>query len=391
MSQNSIFQFTYLCPKSFFELKRAVLLFFAIGMSLSGFSQLPNRVFYDRESINSADSNRWQLSLRSLGFTKNNEYFNPMIDGYSLFGIQLNPNVTYTLSENFRLDAGIFIRQDFGAPGFQEIIPTFTFRTNYKNVEILFGALDGSLNHGLIEPLFDFERVLLDRVEQGVQFRFNNNRIDLDMWMDWEKMIYRGDPEQEEVYGGIRLNYGLSETDYSRWKIPFQFILFHRGGSIDSNPNPIKTAMNLAIGLEWTNGKNEFPGKWELSGYYLYYRDWNFNGTLLYKDGNAYYLNVMRHLRHGLKIMVSAWRGNEFITLLGGKIYPSVSSNFKSPYTVDPQRTLLILRIMHDIDIGNGMVLTTRFEPFYDFSFEKFDFNHGLYFNFRKRFDLSRR
>ena len=353
--------------------------------------QLPNQVFYDQESISEADTNRWAVSLRTLGFTKNNEYFNPMIDGYSLFGVQFNPTLTYTLSNSFRLDAGVYIRQDFGSPGFQEVIPTLTFRLNYKDVDILFGSLDGSLNHGLVEPMYDFERVLLDRIEQGVQFRYNKNRIDLDLWMDWEKMIYRADPDQEEVYGGIRLNYLLKETQVSKWTIPLQLVLFHRGGSIDSNPNPIKTVMNSAMGIEWSSGPTDYPGKWEVNGYYLYYRDFNFNGTLIFKDGNAIYLNAMRHFNHGLKIMLSGWFGNEFISIMGGKIYPSVSSNYKSPYTVDQKRKLLILRVFHDIDLGKGVVMTTRFEPFIDIGLKKFEFNHGLYFNFRKTFGLGKR
>jgi hypothetical protein len=323
-----------------------------------------------------------------MGFTKNNEYFNPMFDGYTLFGIQVHPNITYTLSDNFRIDGGVYLRQDFGNDGFQEVIPTFTFRAIYNNIDILFGSLDGSLNHGMIEPLYDFEKVMMDRIEQGNQFRYKGKKLDLDLWIDWLKMIYPRDPDQEEVYGGIRSNYLIKRSNTLEIYYPVQLILYHRGGSIDFNPNPIKTVINVATGIELTTGEDR-PGKWEFSGYYLYYRDFNFNSTWVYEDGNAFYFNVMRHFKHGLKIMTSYWSGNEFLSILGGKIYPSASSKVKNPYSLDPNRNLLILRVMHDIDLGNGVVLTTRVEPLFDFTFSKFDFSHGLYLNFRKTFQLG--
>ena len=354
-------------------------LFFGLG-----FCQLPNRTFMDRDSVESARAGTLAVGLKSMGFTKNNEYFNRIADGYTLYGIQLNPSLLYTLSDNFRLDAGIFIMQDFGNPVLRQILPTFTFRAEYLDAHILFGAIDGHLNHDLIEPLYDFEKTFTDKVEYGTQIMYSGPRLFFDAWVEWETMNYPGDPVQEELYVGLSLNRELYSRNNFSVRLPVQGLVYHKGGAIDASPDPLQTMTNSAVGIEMIKkNTTQFLSEWKGSFYYTYFKDFSRTRLLDYKDGEGWYYNVSARLGKDMHIMLSYWSGNEFYSMMGGKLYPSISSSFKKPYFVEPERKLIILRFFHDIHLTKGVTMSTRIEPFYDFQRKKIEFSHGFYLKFR--------
>lgn len=368
---------------------RYLFCIFFLTINFSGYGQLPNEVFYDADSLlENNDKRTLDFSLRSMGFTKNNEYFNRIADGYTIFGAQLNPYFRYAVSDNFSLDVGAYLQQDFGTPGLKIFQPFFTFRTEYLGFDILIGTIDGRLNHRLIEPLFDFERILFDGPEQGVQFRHISDDWFADIWVDWETMIYSGDPKQEEIYGGVSLVRNFEMGNNNRFFVPVQGLVYHKGGAIDSSPNPLQTMINGALGLGMEFTSSRVLKSFEPSVYYAYFRDFSVSRKLDYRDGRGWYANVMAEFNHGIKIMLSYWDASEFISLTGGKIYPSVSSTYKKPYVVKPSRKILILRFMQDIHLGSGIYLTTRIEPFYDFELNRIEFSHGFYINFRDRIRL---
>ncbi len=111
---------------------RLVLFLFALLFFDESFSQLPNKAFIDRDSLYSVEQKTLSFSLRSMGFTKNNEYFNRIADGYTIFGAQLNPYLKYSISEIFALDVGFYAQQDFGNQGLKFFEPTITFRANFR-------------------------------------------------------------------------------------------------------------------------------------------------------------------------------------------------------------------------------------------------------------------
>lgn len=350
------------------------------------FAQLPNEVFYDSDSIIVADTNRFSLSWRSMGFTKNNEYFNRIADGYTLFGTQLNPKVYYTVSPVFRVEAGFYLRDDFGNSGIEEFLPTITLRAKYLGIEVLFGAIDGALNHRLIEPFYDFERVMMNRIENGVQFKLDKEDIFADVWVEWETMIYPGDSLQEEVIGGVVVQKELND----HWSLPFQMIVYHKGGQIDRSPAKLQTTGNFTAGII---RKDTFKGmlkSLETSIYYAVHKDFSQTGLMDYTFGKGLYVNSLADFGHGLHLMLSYWKGNQFTSIMGGKLYPSVSSSYKYAQYREPNRELLIVRLIHDVHLGKGVVLSTRIEPHYDFNRKKVEFSNALYLQFNQLFRKSK-
>lgn len=373
------------------KISLALLLLLAASLSVS--AQLDNQMFEQRLSVNPEDSSSFFFGVNALGFTKNNEYFNEIADGYTLFGYQLNPYFTYYATPYFRVDAGIYLQKDFGANGYQEIVPTFSFKYLHNGVAIIFGNLEGSISHRLIEPLYDFEKVLIGRQETGMQLLIQNEKLFLDGWVDWENMIYKGDNDQERVTGGLSVNYKLKQSDQLILEVPVQFVVTHVGGQIDSSPKLLQTYINTAagFGMEYVMSKNNLVQGIKMQNYYVYYKDFSAGLDRPFEDGSGWYANLSLKLKGNVELMGSYWKGHEFISIMGGQLYPSVSSTFKTPFAVEEERELLILRLMHNIKVTDKIYISSRFEPFYDLINEKFEFSHGFYINYSTDFFLTKK
>lgn len=370
------------------KLSLIFLLFFGVQ---SVFSQLDNTAFDQLETIIAKDSNALYIGVNALGFNKNNEYFNDIADGFTLFGFQFNPYVSYQVGDRFKFSGGLYLQKDFGNDDFSEIAPTFTAQYTFLNGRVLFGTLEGATSHRLIEPLFDFERVLINRLENGFQFKIDKPGLFLDIWADWQNMIYRGDNDQEEVTAGVSFQKQITDGGI-KISVPVQALVFHRGGQIDSSPLPLQTFVNTAVGVVLDKHVSDagYIREARFEAYHSYYRDYSNTQLQTFKDGDGLYLNASVKTKIHLDIMASYWRGNEFISIQGGQLYPSVSSTFKDPSVVEPQRELLIFRFLHTLKISDHIFVSTRFEPHLDLGNGDFEFSHAFYVNYRPKFFVSR-
>ncbi len=366
-----------------------LLLFCTLFVLRDGFSQWDNRLFEDRKEIFPDRANKVYLDIGLLGFTKNNEYFNNIADGYTLFGYQLYPSLTYFPAENVRIDAGIYMQKDFGIRGYNTIAPTLSVKVKRGDLNIIFGNLDGSLNHRLIEPLYDFERVLTDRLETGLQAVLEKERLFLDAWINWETMIYPGDSLQEEISGGISFNYRLMQSGSFQINLPAQTVLYHKGGQIDALDAPLTSLMNNAIGLElkYTANENGIIKTISSKNYFVNYTDFSFEKLQPFENGTGFYLNLDLELKW-FNFLTSYWHGSEFISIKGAPLYQSVSHSFKNPGHIEEQRQLIIFRLMHDLKILDNLYFSTRVEPFIDLQNNTFEFSHGFYVNYTPDFFL---
>ena len=76
-------------------------LIFIISFHISDlYCQLDNKAFYLPSSFQAEKEKCLYFSFSNLNFSKNNEYFNKIADGYTLFGYQVNPEIVFFPSEN---------------------------------------------------------------------------------------------------------------------------------------------------------------------------------------------------------------------------------------------------------------------------------------------------
>ncbi|MEM9983204.1 MAG: hypothetical protein AAF734_11970, partial [Bacteroidota bacterium] len=333
-----------------------------ITIHIQVFSQLNNQAFEWPISVDSNQIGRIRFQLGYLGYLKNNEYFDGIADGYTLFGQQLQPKVTYQPSPHLLIEAGLFMRQDFGESTFAETEPIFTLKYQKKHFRLVFGTLEGNLQHRLIEPLYDFERVIDDRIEQGIQFLYKSERFRADVWTNWRRTIQRNRNEQEEIEGAWYLHYLMNPKSRFQSKLILQSSLLHRGEQSSQSNLPIYTTQNHALGFQTrlVNTNVRFLKGLSMEHYVLLFTvD---SDSLTFSQGTGLYLNGTIHTKWG-DWMTSYWRGNDFINLLGGDLY---SSEARMGGTIEPQRNLLIFRWLKDFELIPRCYLTARAEPYYD-------------------------
>ncbi|GAB3854536.1 hypothetical protein GCM10028822_24530 [Hymenobacter terrigena] len=332
-----------------------------------------------------------RISLNAFTFFKDNEYFNKIVDGYTLFGTQLNPQLVYYPNKDLRLEAGVLLWKDFGNPQLKQVRPTYRATWTTGHHQFILGNIRANLNHNYIEPLFNFERVMLNPLEEGLQYRYLGNKLFVDAWVDWQRQQYRYSNYQEEIAGGLSSSYRLS-SDGSNWQVivPFQFTAIHHGGQIDTLDKPLQTLFNEAVGIEARRSFNNSKIQaFRFNGYVLGFQDNSpTQGQNPFKYGRGLYLNTTLETRYA-DVMLSYWQGSRFIAPLGGDLYQSVSRTVSNPDYLDRQRKILLVRLLRDFRISDAAALTVRVEPLYDFNAQLMDFSFGVYLNFRQEWLLG--
>ena len=353
---------------------------------------LGNPLHEQKLRVIAPDSNVGQLrlSLNSFTFFKDNEYFNKIVDGYTLFGTQLNPQLVYYPTNNLRLEGGVFLWKDFGNPVLQQVRPTFRATYTVKKHEFVLGNIRPNLNHNYIEPLFNFERVMLKPLEEGLQYRYLGDRLFVDVWVDWLRQQYRYSNYQEQIAGGVSSSYSLTRPESAiQVALPFQFTGQHHGGQIDTLRKPLQTLFNEAVGIEARMMLGNRHRALRFNGYVLGFQDHSFTaGRLPFKYGNGLYLNTTLET-HYADVMLSYWQGSRFISPLGGDLFQSLSRTVSDPGFLDRERRILLVRLVRDFRISDAAALTVRVEPLYDFNAQLLDFSFGVYLNFRQEWLLG--
>ncbi|SHK34442.1 hypothetical protein SAMN02746009_00764 [Hymenobacter psychrotolerans DSM 18569] len=361
-----------------------------LGRTTPVLAQLDNRAFMHPLVVGPQYERQMRLDVQAFLFNKDNEYFNKLEDGRTYFGAQLLPRLVYFPSANLRVEAGIFLWKDYGTPRLRQVRPLLTVKYQNGPHSILFGNIEGNLHHGYIEPMFDFERVITNRLEEGVQYKLQKPRLNLDAWVDWQRQQYRFSNFQEEVAGGLAAEATVL-GDSTDWllRVPFQFTATHQGGQIDTVSTPLQTLFNVASGVRVRKPlASRFFQAVHLDAYATYFHDYSFTYQLPYRTGTGLYLNGGVDTRLS-NVQVAYWRGNGYISPLGGKLYRSISNSVSDPQYLEKDRQLLIVRFLKDYRLPGNLTMTTRFEPLYDLNNGLFDFSFALYFNFNQSFLLT--
>ena len=356
-------------------------------------AKVADSIFAENKAFDLArtfDKGDLRISLNAFTFFKDNEYFNDIVEGYTLFGTQLNPQLVYYPTKDLRLEAGVFLWKDFGNPVLKQVRPTFRATWTHGSSQFIFGNIKANLNHGYIEPLLDFERVMLKPLEEGMQYRLNTKRVFLDAWVDWLKQEYPGVNYQEQIAGGLSSSFRVSgDNSPVDISIPFQFTARHHGGQIDTLHLPVQTLFNYASGVvaRLPLHGSVFQAV-RLNAYGVSFSDHSGLFLLPYSSGNALYLNGTLETRYG-DLMLSYWRGHDFYAPFGGSYYQSVASRYGTPGFTDGERRLLFVRLLRDFRISDAAAVTVRVEPVYDFNRSLLDFSFGVYLNFRQEWLLG--
>jgi len=376
-------------------------------------AQIDNRALYSEIKMEEKDSSKFYVALTNRNILIDNEYFMNIATGYTLFCSELNTNLGYNVSKYARLEGGIFLRKDNGNPNFAIASPTLSFKLHKNGYSFIFGNLEGTLSHQLIQPIFNYERIVTRPLENGLQFKIDKKRIWSDIWIDWEQQEYQNVNYKEQVAAGLSSKITLvNRNDVFKIILPVQAFTFHHGGQLDTNTTSLLTLSNYATGLtfEWdlsSKGKfitnirsdNYYVGfdngstKKNVFPYFTTFNTANYNNlnyfTNSIHNGSGTYFNLTVTSKYNVSLMASYWEGNNFVAGHGGALYQSVSSIANRNYT-ESNRSLVFLRALYMKELFPNLYLDVRFEPYYDLNLTTLEYCYSAYVTYRKIFAIRK-
>ena len=353
-------------------------------------AQLFPPAFYRNNELDSSLNNSISFRIENSNIFKNNEYFNDIIQGYTLIGWFINPKIIYYPAKNAKIEAGIHFLKYSGEDNFTSILPTLSFQYKInQSIDVILGTLYGSANHSMIEPIFRYEYFFTDNIENGLQFLFNTKRYKGDVWINWQEFIFKGDDKQEIFTMGISNRFFISNKESQHQiSIPLQLLFVHQGGQINETNKKLITINNDAIGLSYEyRFSNRFLEKIGAEQYYLIYNDMSGTNPFSYLLGYGIYSNIFAKAGD-FYANASWWYGDHYISLRGHPVFQSKSTHYTNHY--EKQRALLTGRIMYEKKVIKGLNIGTGLELYFDLYNYSTDYWYMFYINFNRDFFLKR-
>lgn len=364
-----------------------VVLFFFEALHV--FSQYYPRSFYEEKYSDSLE-NSLIFRIDNSNFLKNNEYFNEIVQGYTLIGYHLSPEFVFYPSKSSTLEAGVHLLKYSGIDGYTKIQPTLRFSIRpSKSLEIIMGTLKGSTNHRLSEPLFDFEKFFVENVENGLQFLIGSHFYEGDIWINWQEFIFKNDTNQERFTLGLSNRFILlNKEGKHQVSIPLQSIFVHQGGQINETSEPVLSFNNTAIGLNYSYS---FPPisiqKIGFEPLFIFYYDMESNHNLPFKKGFGIYNQIFASFST-INIKLAHWHGDSYISFRGNPVFHSHST--VNPDFVEKKRDLMTLRLDYEKKWTGGIHLGAGFETIYNINNGNLDYWYLFYIHFNRDFFIHR-
>lgn len=368
-------------------------LFIVLTLILSGFcksfSQTSNSFFNQSCQILPGDSGKIFLKIDNTNFFKNNEYFGEITDGYTALGFHVTPQIEYILNPKLKIAGGVHLLKYSGRDEFTKAIPLLSIQYKpYKYLNMVLGSIYGTTNHGIIEPMFEFERYLNNYTENGIQFLWDSKRIRADLWLDWEQYILQGDPFQEKFNVGLSSRINLYKpSEKIDFTFDFQNMVRHEGGQVNKKNKPLYTVYNNATGISVNcYFKSKLINMIRVTPYIVNYQDLSPTKTQLYIDGTAVY-TTLEFFSDNLGLFLGYWYSEQYITPLGNPLFESIS---RDKWWVDnPVRELFMAKIYYQKNIYKGINLSFQVETYSDLLNGNMDYSYGLIITFNDRFLLK--
>ncbi|WP_069660892.1 hypothetical protein [Arcticibacter eurypsychrophilus] len=371
-------------------MKKLLLLILCIHSAQFVSAQIKNDSLEYRIRPDSLRTGELYLSIHNFNFLRNYEFFSKFQDGYTLYGTQLEPQLVYYANPKLVLTAGIHMRKDFGGKGIYKTYPLFSIKYQNKDLVFINGVLEGNIQHRYIEPIFDMERKITNPVEYGTQLQITKPSFFMDVFLNWNNMIYKYSGEQEQLFAGGTADISLFKSVRAKLTLPLQVLAFHQGGQIDTIDAPLKTIINGAAGLKFNYKLGKVFQSVFTENYLVKYIDHSSTHLQAYNSGKGLFLNAGVESKFG-DLIFSYWHGNSYISSAGMPLYQSVSYNVGNEGYTEKIRELLLVRYVYKKKLVPNLYLDFRVEPAFDLgnnASKSFDFHHSLFLVYKQEFRL---
>lgn len=290
-------------------------------LSVAAFSQEESNALFSEQRFDTNATGRLSFSFDNLSFFKNNEYKSNYADGYTLAGTWIRPKLIYYPDKKLRLELGGQVLAYNGRDEYQ-LHPWFSVLFNpVKNLLFRMGNLDQDHIHGLPEPIMDRERFFREKPEAGIQLKYDHAKVSTDLWIDWQRVILKGDPYKERFVFGTVSKFLLFQNDKKKLSLPVVFNGLHEGGEIDNAGGLAQTHIVVSEGLRYeykTDGNLIKAGRLDCS---FLQSTYPLHETALPgKNGIGLFIQTTSCTDYGY-FSTAYWQGNQFFTPLGMPLF----------------------------------------------------------------------
>ncbi|MGE5393744.1 MAG: hypothetical protein ACM3P1_03315 [Candidatus Saccharibacteria bacterium] len=338
-----------------------------------------------QQEVKAGDVN---FRMESLGFFQNNEYLGSFVDGYTLPGALVRPKLTYAPTNDLYIELGGQWTKYSGLDHPVHVLPWFSARYRFtSNFTAVVGNLDQNNEHGLLEQLWEPERIYTDKPESGLQFLYASNLLNMQTWVNWEQFLQRGDPFQEHFTAGVSGDLSVYRNSALSVKLPASLLFYHKGGEIDSSPLRVQTHSNVSAGFNLAiNAEGRHLQTINFNGYWLGYKALTKDSnTYPFGKGHAYLIETSAQTTHSL-ISLSYWNAFQFIAPKGRFLYQSVSDSDPAFFQAD--RSMVCAKFLWHKDIVKDARVAFQVETFMDVPTGDLSYSYGFYLLFNHDFFL---
>jgi len=348
------------------------------------YSQWVPDVLTTPPALSDADSSKFSIYADVTGFFKNNEYFSPIVKGETFPGIKIMPKVAYQVDNRLRAEVGM---TGLYYSGDQQKDGTYVFNGIYArlqyaikpNFHLVFGNYYDGVNHRLIEPLYAWERQLINKPESGLQLIYEDKKYFADVWLNWQRFIQKGDSVPEVLTFGVSASMVLTKPESRlRLSVPLQLVIHHQGGQIDVSEEKMIVSGNLVTGLcaDYQLG-NRFlksvGASLYVAGYYDKLPD---NSVRPYTSGWGVY-PVITADASPFRFMAGYWHASKFYSFEGEPLFASFNTSY--PDEVLPTRNVVTMKASYSQQLHKMFGVGAQVETYSDLKSGKTDYSFGVY------------
>lgn len=321
--------------------------------------------------------------LDATFFFKNNEYFSPHIEGYTLVGYQVRPTVSYAMLPDLTLTAGLQALRYGGTESAAYVRPHFAVKwqaTEWLGVQA--GSLPGLASHPQHEAIQDPEGQLTERPEFGAQLWISRPRLRGSVWVNWRKFIFMGDTVPERFTAGMSLTlgpWGGAGAGSRFFSMPVSLAFDHIGGQISDYPDTMQSVANVGLSptLNVERSGWRFVQRLSFSLHMLGFHAMAGSEVRPFANGVAISPEARLTAKY-LQANVAWYHANDFYAPHGNPLFSSVS-NFDRAYYAS-KRDLVVFGASFVKALGGLGRFAFDAKGYFDARASRLDYSYGFTF-----------
>lgn len=315
-------------------------------------------------------------SVDAVFFFKNNEYFAPQVEGYTLVGYLLRPTVGWRLTPGLTLTGGLQALRYGGTSRARYVRPHFAALWRVTPwLSLQMGSLPGAASHPLHEAVQDPEEHIADHPETGVQLWLSRPALRGSLWLNWRQFIFRGDTIPERFTAGASMLFAPKGGRVA-FEMPFGVIFNHIGGQISDYPDTMQSTANVAVSPSLVvAGGDGFVRRVTFSLHLLAFHAMAGGEVRPFSDGYALSPEARLSAKH-LRAQLAWFHARDFYAPQGNPLFSSVSNYDAAYYGRD--RDLVVFGASFVKALGAAGRFALDFKGYFDAPNSRFDYSYGL-------------